>query len=65
MQDEKLTPARASSGAIWMAAVLLAGVLLMCVGYFQHQPMALYAGLLVTLAGVLNGVVRLVTRGKL
>lgn len=48
-----------------VATVLLAGVLLLAYGYFQHNHAVLIAGLVVTGAGVLNGVVRLVARGRM
>jgi len=46
------------------ATVLLLGVLLMAVGYFRTSAEVLYAGLLVTAAGVLYAVLQLVIRGK-
>jgi hypothetical protein len=43
-----------------MAAVLLFGVLLMADGWFQPNQVVLAAGLLVTLAGVMTGIVGIV-----
>ena len=57
--------ARVSSGIIWIAIVLLVGVLSPGIGYFQDQTIPLFAGLLITLGGVLGAVVRLVRRGAL
>lgn len=47
----------------WTLLVLLAGVLLMTYGHLHQVNAVLGAGLLVTLAGVLTGVIQLVVRG--
>jgi hypothetical protein len=62
MQRARLPHSQVSWSLIWMAMVLLLGVLLLGVGHFQHNTSAFYAGALVTLAGVLNGVLQRVVR---
>ena len=51
---------RVAGSQIGMAAVLLFGVLLMADGWFQPNQVVLAAGLLVTLAGVMTGIVGIV-----
>ena len=65
MKRQGITLTHATSGAIWTAIWLLVGILLVGDGFIQQQTIALYAGVLVTLAGVLNAMVRLIVRGKL
>jgi hypothetical protein len=48
---------------VGLAALLLIGVLLITYGYAQASRVALYAGLFITTAGVLMGVVRMLTSG--
>ena len=55
---------RVSSGALGLAAVLLAGVLAIGYGYFHPSKVAFYAGLVVTAAGVIIGTIRLVVHGS-
>lgn len=50
-------------GTWWLLLTLLVGVLLMTYGHLHQHNLALFAGLLVTLGGVLFGVVRLL-RGE-
>ena len=45
-----------------VAVILLVGVLSMGYGYYQNSHAMLYAGLTMTIIGVLNGIVLLVTR---
>ncbi len=53
-----------SAGQIAVACVLLIGVLVLGYGYFEQNTIALYVGLLVILAGVLNGLVRILMHGN-
>lgn len=46
------------------AMVLLVGVLLLATGQFQGSKLAFYGGLLLTVAGVLRGVLQLVVHGN-
>lgn len=50
-------------GTWWLLLTLLVGVLLMAYGHLHQHHLALFAGLLVTLAGVLFGVIRII-RGE-
>ena len=52
-----------SAGHLAVASVLLVGILVMGYGYFERNTFALYVGLAVILAGVLNGLVRILRRG--
>jgi hypothetical protein len=65
MRPGRLMRARTGSGTVWIATVMLVGVVLMGAGYLQGKDIPLYAGVFVTLAGVLGAIVRLVTRGAL
>ncbi len=53
---------RVTKGELGLASVLLAGVLVIAYGYFRPNGIAFYTGLLLTIGGVLTGVVHLVTR---
>ena len=46
-----------------LAAVLLAGVLVLAYGYFHPSRVAFHAGVFLTAAGVVAGIVRIITRG--
>jgi hypothetical protein len=52
--------ARVAAGSVVLATILLLGVVLLAAGHFTHHRVPFYAGLMVTLAGVLVGVLRLV-----
>jgi hypothetical protein len=52
-----------SKGQLALAGVLLLGVVVMGYGFFQQNKIGLYVGLLVIVAGVLSGVVQIVSRG--
>ena len=47
-----------------MAAMLLPGIVIVTVGYVQPSSMALHVGLLITLAGVLTGILQLLTQDR-
>jgi len=49
-------------GFIPMAMVLLAGIVVLAVGYTSGNRIALYAGVFITLGGVLTGFRQLVMR---
>lgn len=53
---------RHGGGQLGLTAVLLAGVPTLTYGYLHRSRMALYAGLLLTLGGVVKGVIRIVTQ---
>ena len=53
---------RVSMREIVVACLLFIGLVILGYGYFQHMKIVFYIGLAVTLAGVLNGVVQIVSR---
>ena len=53
-------PSRVTNGQLVLAAVLLLGLLLVAYGYFQQNTIGLYVGLLIIVAGVLNGVLQII-----
>jgi len=53
-----------SGAQIVVAGVLLVGVVILGYGFFEQNTIGLYVGLVVILAGVLNGLVRILARGK-
>ena len=63
-EDPSRTPRRRSAGAgfLGLAGFLLAGVLALAYGYFRQNAIGLYGGLVLILAGVLNGVVWILAR---
>ncbi|RMF99868.1 MAG: hypothetical protein D6741_07740, partial [Planctomycetota bacterium] len=44
-----------------IAALLLVGVTVLGYGYFDHSRIGLFVGLVVVLAGVLNGIIQIVS----
>jgi len=54
----------ASKGQLALAGVLLLGVVVMGYGYFQQNKIRLDVGHLVIVAGLLSGVVHIVSCGK-
>ncbi len=54
---------RVTRGLLSLAVVLLIGVLLIAYGYYHPSRIALYAGSLLTVGGVIAGIIRLVARG--
>jgi len=47
-------------GDITIAIVLLIGLIILGYGYLQHFKVAFYVGLIVIIAGVLNGIVQII-----
>ena len=45
---------------IFLASILLLGILILAVGYYQNSKVALYSGLIIILFGVINGVLKIV-----
>ncbi len=60
MEKQEETRKQAGKGLLITALVLLAGIVVLAVGYFSGNRVAFYAGLLITLAGVLIGIQQLV-----
>jgi hypothetical protein len=54
---------RVTRGRLGLAVVLLIGVLTIAYGYYRPSRVAEYAGLLLTLVGIIMGVVAIVIRG--
>jgi len=54
---------RVTSGQLGLAVVLLIGVLAIVYGCYHPSKMAVYAGLLLTVGGVITGIIRTVARG--
>lgn len=59
MVESERYPKKVDSGFIWIATVLLLGILVLGWGYFGRSPVGFYAGLLLTLAGVFTGIQKL------
>jgi len=64
MTSARLAQERVGKGLIAMAAMLLPGIVIVTVGYVQPSSMALHVGLLITLAGVLTGILQLLTQDR-
>ena len=45
-----------------LATVLLIGILILAYGYYQQSHIAFYLGLIVIVAGVLSGILRIILR---
>ncbi|RKY26601.1 MAG: hypothetical protein DRP61_05675 [Candidatus Omnitrophota bacterium] len=56
MRASRPPRSQVGKGMIIIASVLLLGLVVLSVGYFKVDHIAFYAGLLITLAGVLMGV---------
>ncbi len=54
----------ASSKSIGIGVVLFLGLLVVATGYFSNNHLVLYSGLLITLAGSILGVLRLIGNGN-
>ena len=51
-------------GMIIIALVLLLGIALLAIGFFSGNKIAFYVGILITLAGVLTGIQRLIVHSQ-
>jgi len=58
------SPRKVRASSLIIAAILLAGIVTIAYGHFQSNALALYAGLAAITIGVLSGVVRIVTHGR-
>jgi len=54
---------RVTSVQLGLTVVLLVGVLTIAYGYSHPSRIAVYAGLLLTVGGVITGIIRIVARG--
>lgn len=64
MAGSRLMQHRVGAGLVWTAVVLLLGIVILAAGHYADNRVAFYAGMLVTLAGVLTGIWQLLLSGK-
>jgi hypothetical protein len=64
MSQRTLKPVPAQKTWIFIALVLLIGILLIAYGYSQESKLVLYLGLTITLTGVIGGMLRIVIYPK-
>jgi len=65
MVDSQQVPGQVGASSVRIALVLLLGIIILGWGYSAGNRIGFYVGLLVTLAGVLTGIVRVVLpRGR-
>jgi lipoprotein signal peptidase len=64
MFARKTNTKKLSTSAVVTAMTMLVGILFIAYGHFQNSSSVLYVGLLITLAGALSGIVRIVVQGK-
>jgi len=55
---------RITLGMTVIAAIMLIGIILIGFGHFENSTIAFYVGLLMTLAGILMGIIRTVIHRK-
>ena len=60
--NRELTKTR--PGTVLLAIVLLIGILLVGYGHFEDNDLIFYVGLIITGAGVINGIMKLAIRGN-
>ena len=59
-----LKPIPVETSWIFLALILLVGILVIAYGYYQESKLMLYLGLTITLIGVISGVFRIVIHPK-
>jgi len=64
MLRRKIHSATVSTTMLIIAIVLLIGILSIVYSQLQHNNHVLYLGLIITLAGVMCGIFRMVIQGK-
>jgi membrane protein YdbS with pleckstrin-like domain len=64
MSQKTLKPVSVENIWIFLALILLVGILMIAYGYYQESKLVLYLGLTITLIGVINGVFRIVIHPK-
>ena len=62
MPQQILKPVPVQKTWIFLAVVLLVGILVIAYGYYQESKLVLYLGLTITLIGVISGVFRIVVQ---
>ena len=55
---------KSGPGYLIMSIILLIGILMIAFGFFRQERITLIIGLIITVAGVLNGILMIVIRGK-
>jgi hypothetical protein len=55
---------KSGPGYLIMSIILLIGILMIAFGFFRQERTTLIIGLIITVAGVLNGILMIVIRGK-
>lgn len=64
MAKSELRQNRLAKGLVFMTFLLLVGIVVLAAGHLSGNRIAFYAGVFVTLAGVLNGIHHLVVRNR-
>jgi len=64
MSQKTLKPVSVENIWIFLALILLVGILMIAYGYYQESKLVLYLGLTITLIGVISGVFRIVLQQK-
>jgi len=64
MSQRTLKPVLVKKIWIFLALILLVGILVIAYGYYQESKLVLYLGLTITLIGVISGVFRIVIHPK-
>jgi hypothetical protein len=64
MSQKTLKPVSVENIWIFLAVVLLVGILVIAYGYYEESKLVLYLGLTITLIGVISGVLRIVIHPK-
>lgn len=64
MFARKTNMKKVSTSAVITAMIMLVGILFIAYGHSQNSSSVLFVGVLITLAGVLSGIVRIVVQGK-
>ena len=64
MSQRTLKPVLVKKIWIFLALILLVGILVIAYGYYQESKLVLYLGLAITLTGVIGGMLRIVIYPK-
>ncbi len=64
MRASGRTQSPVDKGMISIASVLLLGIVVLAAGYFSGHRVPFYAGVLITLSGIITGIQRLIVQGE-
>lgn len=64
MSQRTLKPVSFENIWIFLALILLVGILMIAYGYYHESKLVLYLGLTITLIGVISGAFRIVIHPK-